>query len=208
VIVDWHILSDGDPNAHTEEAVAFFSQMAEQLRGQGNVLYEICNEPNGVDWPAVQRYARQVIPAIREKDPDSVVIVGNPDWSKDLYTVAADPLEFDNLLYTLHFYSATHGEDVRAMTEQVSRNGLPVFVSEFGVTASNGGFPRDLDGADTWIELLEQENISYCMWSFSKAPEPCAAIRFTVPKYSGFEQDDYTATGLWLLDTLAKHNTR
>lgn len=47
--------------------------------------------------------------------------------------------------------------------------------------------------------------ISYCMWSFAKAVEACSAIRSTVPKYSGFTREDYTETGLWLLDTLKKH---
>ena len=208
VLIDWHILSDGDPNTYADEAEAFFAEMAGRFASYDNVLYEICNEPNGVDWPAVKRYAERIIPVIREKDPDSVVIVGNPDWSKDLDSVAADPLAFDNVLYTLHFYAATHGQDVRDMTERLSRSGLPIFVTEFGVTASNGGVPRDLESADAWIELLEREGISYCMWAFSKAPEACSAIRFSVPKSSGFTQEDYTETGLWLLRTLAMHDTR
>ena len=108
-LVDWHILSDGDPNRYADEAERFFDEMAERFCDYDNVLYEICNEPNGVDWPTVKAYAERIIPVIRAKDPDSVIIVGNPDWSKDLRSVAADPLEFDNILYTLHFYAATHG---------------------------------------------------------------------------------------------------
>ena len=208
VLIDWHVLSEGDPNIYLEDAKAFFAQTAEAYAGENHVLYEICNEPNGVDWPTVKRYAEQIIPVIREKDPDSVIIVGNPDWSKDLYSVAADPLPFDNILYTLHFYAASHGQDVRDMLEQVSESGLPVFVSEFGITAASGGFPRDTESADLWIDLLERENISYCMWAMSKANEACSVIRFTVPKYSGFEPDDFTETGLWLLDTIAKHSSR
>ena len=172
------------------------------------MLYEICNEPNGVDWAAVKSYAEQIIPVIREKAPDAVIIVGNPDWSKDLNSVAADPLAFDNILYALHFYAATHGQEYRDMTETLSGEGLPVFVSEFGVTASSGGHPRDLESADAWIELLEKENVSYCMWSFSAAPEACSALRSGRHKYSGFETEDYSETGLWLLDTMEKHRTK
>ena len=207
-IVDWHILSDGDPNQYLEEAKAFFAEMAERFCSYDNVLYEICNEPNGVDWPAVKAYAEQLIPVIREKDPEAVILVGNPDWSKDLSSVFNDPLDEDNILYTLHFYAASHGQDLRDVTQQFSRMGLPVFVTEFGVTSSSGGFPRDLESADRWIELLEQENISYCMWSFSAAPEPCSALRTGVLKYSGFTEDDFNATGRWLLDTLAGHSSR
>lgn len=205
VIIDWHVLSEGDPNFYLEEAKTFFAEMAEACKDRENILYEICNEPNGVDWPAVKTYAEAVIPVIRERDPEAVIIVGNPDWSKDLDSVAADPLAFENVMYTLHFYAATHGQAFRDMTERVSGAGLPVFVTEYGVTAASGGLPRDLESADAWIELLEQEKISYCMWSFSKVNEACSAIRWNVPKYSGFEQEDYTDTGLWLLDTLKKH---
>jgi endoglucanase len=207
-IIDWHILSDGDPNRYLEDAKVFFGEMAEQYRDHNNVLYEICNEPNGVDWATVKRYAEEIIPIIRDKDPDSVILVGNPDWSKDLRSVAADPLSYGNVMYTLHFYAATHGQDVRDMLAEVRSAGLPVFVTEYGVTASSGGLPRDLESADKWIDLLEQEQISYCMWALSKANEACSMIRFNVPKYNGFERDDFTETGLWLLETLKKHNAR
>ncbi len=208
VLIDWHILSDGDPNTYLDDAKAFFAEVAETYRDHGSVLYEICNEPNGVDWKTVKSYAEQIIPIIREKDPDSVIIVGNPDWSKDLKSVAADPLAFGNIMYSLHFYAASHGQEYRDITEQLSGEGLPVFVTEFGVTAASGGHPRDLESADLWIDLLEREHISYCMWAFSKANEACSAIRFNVPKYSGFTKEDYTETGLWLLETLQKHNSK
>ena len=208
VLIDWHILSDGDPNSYLGEAKAFFSEMAERFREDDCVLYEICNEPNGVDWPTVKRYAEAVIPVIREKDPDSVIIVGNPDWSKDLKSVAADPLEFDNVMYTLHFYAATHGEEYRTMTEELSGQGLPVFVTEYGITAASGGTPRDIESADAWIELLEKEGISYCMWALSKQPEACSMVRSSVLTYSGYQPEDYTETGLWLLETLKKYDSK
>ena len=205
LIIDWHILSDGDPNTYVEEAKRFFAEVAEKYSACSNIIYEICNEPNGVDWAAVKRYAEQVIPVIREKDPSSVILVGTPDWSKDLASAAADPLPYDNIMYTLHFYSATHGQEVRGAAKRAMDGGLPVFVSEFGITAASGDQPRDIESADEWIALLESENVSWCMWSLSKVAEASAFIRSTVPKYSGFEQDDYTPTGLWLLDTLKKH---
>ena len=101
-----------------------------------------------------------------------------------------------------------HGSEFRDRAERLSQSGLPIFVTEFGVTAASGDQPRDIPEADLWIEMLEREQISYCMWSFSKAPEACSAIRFTVPKYSGFTEEDYTETGLWLLKTLQTYNSR
>ena len=205
VIIDWHILSDGDPNSYIEEAKLFFQEMAEKYKGYDNVLYEICNEPNGVDWASVKRYAEEIIPVIREKDPASLIIVGTPDWSKDLASAAADPLPYENIMYTLHFYSASHGEDVRSAAKQAMDGGLPVFVTEFGITASSGDHPRDIESADEWIALLESEHVSWCMWSLSNAPEASAFIRSTVLKYSGYAEEDYSPTGIWFLDTLKKY---
>lgn len=207
VIIDWHVLSEGDPNVYIEDSLHFFEKTAEKFSGCKNVLYEICNEPNGVEWSEVKRYAECVIPVIRDKAPDSVIIVGDPDWSKDLLSCAEDPLEFGNVMYALHFYSASHGRSYREVTEEASEKGLPIFVTEFGVTASTGDLPRDLESADEWIELLERENISYCMWSLAKAPEACSMIRSYVTKYSGFETEDYSESGIWLIETIKKHGS-
>lgn len=207
-IIDWHILGDGDPNIFIEESKIFFDEMSKKFCSYNNVLYEICNEPNGVEWPAVKSYAEQIIPIIRKNDPDSVIIVGNPDWSKDLESVAEDQLDFENILYTLHFYSASHKEEFREMTKKVSQAGLPIFVTEYSITASSGGLPRDIESADEWIALLEEENISYCLWALAKVPEACSIIRHDVHKNYGFVEDDYTPTGKWLMETLKSHNSR
>lgn len=67
VIVDWHILSDGNPNSHKKEAKAFFKEMSKELKGYNNVIYEICNEPNnGTSWKEIKSYAKSVISTIRE----------------------------------------------------------------------------------------------------------------------------------------------
>ena len=201
-IVDWHILQDGDPNTYLGESLAFFAEMAEAFRDYDNVLYELCNEPNGVEWKDIRRYAEAVIPVIRGLDPDSPIIVGTPDWSQRLDEAAADPLDFKNVLYSLHFYAATHKEELRSVARSAMESGLPVFVTEYGITSSSGGFPRDPEEADRWIDFLEQEGISYCMWSFSKAPEACASIVSTCPKTSGFMPEDFSPTGQWLIETL------
>ena len=130
VIVDWHILSDNDPNRHVEEAKAFFNDISATFSDNTNVLYEICNEPNGgTSWEDIKRYANQVIPVIRAHDPDAVVIVGTPTWSQEIDKAAASPLGYDNLMYTLHFYAATHKDDLRDRMVNGVRSGLPVFVS-------------------------------------------------------------------------------
>lgn len=56
VIVDWHVLGEGDPNTYKEEAKAFFDEMSKEFADKQHVIYEICNEPNGgVNWASVKR---------------------------------------------------------------------------------------------------------------------------------------------------------
>lgn len=62
VIIDWHILSDGNPNQHKDEALEFFDEMSSKYAGYNNVIYEICNEPQNSDWNSqIKPYAQEVI---------------------------------------------------------------------------------------------------------------------------------------------------
>ena len=68
VIIDWHILMDNNPNTHKEEAKEFFREMSTLYADTPNVIYEICNEPNGnsVTWDkSIKPYAEEIIPIIR-----------------------------------------------------------------------------------------------------------------------------------------------
>ena len=153
VIVDWHILSDCDPNQNKDEAIAFFREMSEAFADNDNVLYEICNEPNsGTSWDSIKSYAEEVIPVIREQKPDAVILVGTPTWSQEIDKAAASPLTFDNIMYTLHFYAGTHKDDLRNRLETCAQNNLPVFVSEFGMCDASGNGANDFDSTPNgWI---------------------------------------------------------
>lgn len=79
VILDWHILSDGNPNTYLDQARDFFQEMSQDYASRNNVLYEICNEPNGsTSWSDIKAYAEEIIPVIRNNDEDGIIIVGTP----------------------------------------------------------------------------------------------------------------------------------
>lgn len=123
VIIDWHILSDGNPNTYKEEAKKFFAEMAQKYADVPNVIYEICNEPNGgTNWSAIRQYALELIPVIRTYAPEAVIIVGTPTWSQDVDLAANDPItEYDYIMYALHFYAATHKEGYGKSVRQLLR---------------------------------------------------------------------------------------
>ena len=200
-IVDWHVLNEHDPNLHTEEAIAFFAEMSAELGDE--VIYEICNEPNGdVSWADIRRYAEQVIPAIRANAPGAVILVGTPNWSQFLMEAAADPLPYENIMYTLHFYAATHGQYLRDELENALAAGLPVFVSEYGVCSADGNGSYDFEQADLWADLLDEHQISYMMWSLSNKAELASVLKPSCAKLSGFTLDDLTEGGRWLVQRL------
>ena len=155
-------------------------------------------------WNDVKEYANVIIPIIRENDPDSVIIVGTPNWSSDVDSPASDPLNYENLLYALHFYSASHKQDSRDRVKRAVEKGVPLFVSEFGVTASSGGFPVDTRQGDLWIDLLEESGISYVMWNFSRTTEPCACLNRDSLKTRDFTIEDFKESGVWLINTIKK----
>lgn len=78
-VIDWHILSDQDPLDHLPQAETFFEKMAKKYGKVPNVIFEICNEPNGnTTWEQVSEYANTIIPIIREHS-QNLILVGTPN---------------------------------------------------------------------------------------------------------------------------------
>lgn len=204
VIVDWHILHDSNPLTHKAEALQFFKEMTEKLKGEKHVLYEICNEPNsGCSWEDIKTYANEVIPVIRENAPEAVILVGTPTWSQEIEKPQNDPITgYDNIIYTLHFYAATHKEDLRSKMVNAVEAGTPVFVSEYGLCDASGNGGNDLGQAQSWIDTMDQHGISYAVWSFCNKEETSALIASSCRKTSDFTREDLSESGKWIYDML------
>lgn len=201
VIVDWHILSDCDPNQNKDEAIAFFREMAEVFADNDNVLYEICNEPNGgTSWDSIKSYAEEVIPVIRAQKPDAVILVGTPTWSQEIDKAAASPLDDSNVMYTLHFYAGTYKDDLRNRLETCVQNGLPVFVSEFGMCDASGNGANDFVSTTKWLDLLNKYQISFCCWNLANKDESSSVFKASSTALSDWTDDDFNESGRWIRD--------
>ena len=178
--------------------------MSEKYADHNNVLYEICNEPNGsTTWNDVKSYAEQVIPVIRSNAPDAVILVGTPNWSQSVDQAAADPItDYDNLMYTLHFYAATHKEDLRNTLQTALDQGLPVFVSEYSICDASGNGALDIGQADAWMQLLDQYQVSCVNWSLCNKRESAALLNASCDKTSDFTVEDLSPAGRWLYEML------
>jgi endoglucanase len=199
-IIDWHILSDNNPQTNEDEAIAFFDEMSNKYANYDNVLYEICNEPNGsTTWSDVKEYAEKVIPVIRANDKDAIIIVGTPTWSQDVDIAAEDPIKGqDNVCYAVHFYAATHKDNIRDKVKTARDKGLCVFISEFSICDASGNGGIDYDSADEWFNMIDENNISYAGWNLANKNETSSLIDSSCDKTSGWSDDELSETGVWL----------
>jgi hypothetical protein len=166
-LIDWHVLNPGDPNANIVESRDFWTYMATKHGGKKHVIYEICNEPNGVSWSTVKTYATDIIAKIRAIDPATIIVVGTPNYSQDVDVASYDKLAGTNIMYTLHFYSGSHSGSLRAKGSTAIANGAAVFVTEWGTSQASGSGGTYLAEADNWMTWLNQNKLSWCNWSFS-----------------------------------------
>lgn len=172
VIIDWH-----SHEIRTEEAKRFFTEMATRYRGVPNVIYEIFNEPVEDSWEAVKAYSIEIIETIRAIEPDNIILVGTPHWDQDIHLAADDPIRgYDNLMYSLHFYSGTHKQELRDRGDYALQKGLPLFVSECGSMEASGDGPINYEEWEAWLAWMDTHRISWAAWSVSDKVETCSML--------------------------------
>lgn len=207
VIIDWHILNDANPNTHIKEAKKFFKKMAKKYDGIPNVIFEICNEPNGgTSWSEISSYAKKILKTIRsnQKKSKAIVIVGTPNWSQDVDTASQKPLSDDHVVYAFHFYAATHGSAYRQKVQTALDAGLPVFVSEFGICDASGSGAVNKKEANEWKKFLCKNKISMCAWNLSNKDETSAFLKSSCEKTSGWKNSDLSESGKWIIKAYKK----
>ncbi|MEM9708251.1 MAG: cellulase family glycosylhydrolase [Pseudomonadota bacterium] len=217
VIVDLHHFTDfiDDPSAHGDRFVAIWVALAEALKGQDGVAFELLNEAYGdATIDRVFPHYMRALASIRSRHPEAWVIFGGGDWNH-LNRLADLPASDDpRIVHTFHYYSPfefTHqkaewidpvpppsnwnrasGKDaVEADMARAAAHPMPVFLGEFGAI-------REAPRADrlAWIETVrraaEAEGIPWCHWGFG------ARFRIFDPETETFDEE--------LLEALLKNN--
>lgn len=180
VIVDWHT-----HNAQTNAAKTFFETLAKKYGNTPNIIWEIFNEPLQGNTPV--GHAKEIIPIIR-KYSKNVILVGSSSWSSNPQEWGSDLDSYENIAYTIHFYSDHNFWD---RIGQANAKNHAVFASEWGMSLSsgNGGFQNTSTGnIAQWLSNMESKGVSYCNWSLSnvtvngegKVPETSAALKLGV----------------------------
>ena len=199
VIVDWHILNDGDPRTHQAEAITFFDAIASRYKNDPAIIYEICNEPNGVGWTDIMEYGYAMFPVIRQYSPDAVILMGVPDYSASLSYASATPFPEKNFAYTFHYYAGEHRG--YAELENAVNEGLPVFVSEWGCGKDSTGEFAYLQSLEFYA-YLNSNDISWCAWSLCNKDEIYSMIKTDCEKIGDFTEEDLTQSGKVIFEAL------
>jgi endoglucanase len=191
VIIDWH---DHTAEQHQQQASDYFAAAAAEFGAFPNVFYETYNEPLQVDWATVVKPYHEAISAvIRAQDPDNVIILGTPVWSQRVDTAATNPVAGTNLMYTVHFYSCEHRAAQRAQALAARQRQLPIFVTEWGATAANGGTDPNgdvcQDEAQLWHDFMNQEGISWAAWKLDDCNDLSCLLRPSAPRIGGWTDE-------------------
>jgi endoglucanase len=204
IIVDWH---DYNAHNHQNQAIAFFEMIAKEYGQRPNIIYEIYNEPENVSWTEVIKpYADSVIQKIRLIDGDNLILVGTPTWSQDVDIASQNPLPFNNIAYTLHFYASTHRQALRDKATSALHNGMALFVSEFGTCEYTGTGIIDRQELENWFNFMQQNNISWCNWSIADKNETSAALKSGASARGGWTHNDLSESGLIIRDKIKLMN--
>lgn len=206
VLIDWH---DHQANVNLEASKVFFRKMSKRYAGVPNVIYEIWNEPEKIDWKVVKTYAVEVIKEIRKNDPENVIVVGSPRWDQDVDVAAKDPVTgFKNIAYSFHFYASdpNHQKTLMAKADAAIKAGLALFVTEWGVGEANGNGVFDVAKTTAWWNWMEKNKLSSANWNITDKRETTALLIPGADVKGNWTPEQLTPAGLYIRKQLREFN--
>lgn len=203
VVIDFHTLTTNKPMEYVEEAKIFFKEMAQLYGNHPAVIYEICNEFYGdVTWSDIRPYAEEVIQTIRTYTEKSIILIGTSTWGQDIHQVKDHPLQAKNIMYTSHFYAGTHHQALRDKIVDALSAGLPICVSEWGVSAADGNGGTYEESAQEWIDFMNAYNLSWMNWSLCDKDESSAALKKGTSADVIWNEEDFSNSGKFVFSHL------
>jgi len=183
VMIDLHW--SGNPAAQqpmaSRQSITFWQEVARKYAGDGRVIFELYNEPNGVSAQVWRngdgQFAgmQQMYDAVRAAGANNLVLVGGLDFAYDLDNLLPGmALTGTNIAYVTHPYRFKNpappaGYDAASAT-------FPIVATEFGDAAA-GGIGRDSCDTATYsnsIADFTRRGMGWTAWAWVVAPERCA----------------------------------
>ena len=132
---------------------------------------------------------------IRRHKPDALIVIGTPNYAREIQYPAEDPLPFDNVMYSFHFYATSHTYVFRAKLRNVMKRGTPIFITESGLCEESGDGKIDFENVRIWYSLIDSLHISYTIWNLSNKEEESSMIRDDSRAVEYLTDGDLTISG-------------
>ena len=111
-------------------------------------------------------------------------------------------------MYTYHFNARTQKSRDRNTLSNALEEGLPVFISQFSYYSADDVGDLDKHEAARWDDLLDEYNLSSCIWNLSNSDEGSALINNSCDKNYDFNYDDLSEQGKHFFDKLSENRKR
>ncbi len=205
ILIDWH---DHHGQRHTAQSQKFFAEMAQKYGKYPNIIYELYNEPlNNVSWAdSIKPYHEAVIATIRKYDTKNIIVCGTRTWSQDVDEASLNPIKGDNIAYALHYYAATHKQDLRNKADAALKNGIALFVTEFGTVFANGDGDVNYEESRLWWDFCDKHQLSWCNWSVCDKKESSAALKPGASATGGWDLNMLNPSGILVRSELRGEN--
>ena len=111
-------------------------------------------------------------------------------------------------MYTVHFYAATHKQELRQRCSYALKKGIPIFISESAGMEASGNGQINEEEWNKWINWAEQNKISWIVWSVSDKNETCSVLYATADSNGKWTDKDLKESGIKTKALLKKYNKR
>lgn len=178
-IIDLHFIDDlAKRLPHTHY---FWYHIAQRYKDHPNVIFELYNEDSYRNqesprtWSQTKRMITPIAQMVRERAPDTLLLVSTPEWSHVFDGIIEDPMEIDNIAYVAHIYPRhprKAWDDAAALAKH-----HPVFVTEFGWQQEGGTGSKVTRGTTRefglpFLKFMEAHGMSYTAFTFDNEHGP------------------------------------
>ena len=201
IIVDWHIIgnSDGSALQYVTYMKEFFTYFSNKYSSNGNIIYEILNEPFGDTASALAPIIGECITLIKS-NTDAVLVCGIGNDGAEKFWEMVQNNNYD-IFISPHYYTASDYSWDILNIDTLYNAGAPIFSTEWGNAEGTGDGETHDDNAIEIIEKYHSLGISHCVWKFTYQNMPTGILRysplatFTKYKYGGFLEEDLSHNG-------------
>ncbi len=150
-----------------------WKRIAQHYRNEPVILgYELANEPIAHYFENKEDLNRKLEPlykravkAIREADPNHVILLGGARWNSDFY-MFSDWTFDNNIMYTCHRYGGNATKEaIKDYIDFRDKTNLPMYMGEIG------------HNTDEWqaqfVKVMKEVNIGYTFWPYKKIDGSC-----------------------------------